>query len=115
MQKNNNSILNPSRDETLAEMTAPICYCGLELFFDPAEGKLLCPARFDGTHSNERLQEHLQKQLASHAHAIAAGAKGGEARAKNLTPYERRKIAQDAARARWNQKKDNQKKDNPKE
>jgi hypothetical protein len=38
-------------------------------------------------------------------HAVAlgrkGGLKGGVARAKNLTPEQRRQIAQDAAKARW--------------
>lgn len=41
-------------------------------------------------------------------HAVAlgrkGGLKGGVARAKNLTPEERRRIAQGAAQARWEKK-----------
>lgn len=38
--------------------------------------------------------------------AVALGALGGRARAKNLSPAKRKAIAKKAARARWSDKKD---------
>lgn len=36
-----------------------------------------------------------------HAAAVTLGQKGGQARAKNLTPEQRKEIAEKAARIRW--------------
>ena len=36
-----------------------------------------------------------------HVAAVTLGKKGGQSRAKNLTPEQRKQIAQKAARARW--------------
>jgi hypothetical protein len=49
----------------------------------------------------------VNKQLSDHLAAL--GRKGGAARAKKLTAQERRRIAQDAARTRWNPQEGNEK------
>jgi hypothetical protein len=39
-------------------------------------------------------------------HAVALGRKGGKARAGKLSPDQRRRIAQKAAKARWGKRKE---------
>ena len=84
------------------------CYCGLELFWDDQEpnadnsyGQFLCPARFDGKHSEILRQEHLTRVLERSAQAALSGSLGGKIRAENLTPERRTRIARNAANARW--------------
>lgn len=81
----------------------PTCYCGLDLFWDV--DKFLCPARFDGNHSEEQRQEHLAKILQKHTHAQTSGSIGGKRRAENLSPEQRTEIAKKAASIRWKDKK----------
>jgi len=63
----------------------------------------LCPARFDGHHNSLRELETQQKQTELSTARRTSGTLGGNARAQNLTPLQRRRIAQQAARARWSQ------------
>lgn len=58
--------------------------------------------------TEECSEEHPPEESCKNPHAVElgrlGGKKGGEARAKKLTPEQRKEIAQKAAEARWRKK-----------
>jgi hypothetical protein len=74
--------------------------CSLELFWDDSALSYLCRARFDGTHERE-----LTKQAQLHQSAVSRGQAGGIARSASLDSQARSKIASNAARFRWSQRR----------
>jgi hypothetical protein len=81
--------------------SSPTCYCGLPFFFDSDEDRFLCPARFDGEHTDLHVQAALLALNERHAEAKVRGTKGGTARANSLSQARRTEIARKAARTRW--------------
>ena len=80
---------------------APICYCGLSLFWDHDAERYLCPARYDGTHTAQLENAQNERLARKHTAATSNGSRGGTQRAANLSSEQRSTIARTAARARW--------------
>ncbi len=56
--------------------------------------------------TGEKANVHVEKNPAAVALGKLGGAKGGKARAENLSPAQRSEIARNAAKSRWENKND---------
>jgi len=67
----------------------------------PTDLNLLAASIVEDATNDNPTDEHSTKNPAAVALGRLGGLKGGKARAKKLTPEQRKEIARKAARARW--------------